>query len=167
MRNNSLLSHLLSIIILPGTVTLLIPYLLNEYLKEPTIYNEHIVLKLGGMGFMGFGLILFLICLIYFISVGKGTLAPWTPTRNLVVSGPYRYVRNPMIIAILSILLGEALYLNSISVLVWGMLFFLINTVYFELIEEPKLERKFGEDYARYKRKVGRWMPNTRPYEME
>lgn len=167
MRTNSLLSHLLSIILLPGTVTLLIPYLLNEYLKEPTIYNEHIALKFGGMGFMGFGLILFLTCLIYFFTVGKGTLAPWSPTKHLVISGPYRYVRNPMIIAILSILLGEALYLNSISVLIWGMLFFLINTVYFELIEEPKLERKFGEDYVRYRRRVSRWVPNVKPYERD
>ncbi len=164
MRNNTLINHFLSIILLPGTVTLVIPYYLNEYLSEPNIYEEHIILKIAGILCICIGLLLLFSTIILFSVVGKGTLAPWFPTRKLVVKGPYKYVRNPMICGVLSILFGEALFLNSISILIWAMLFFLINHLYFEFVEEAKLERKFGDPYVTYKNKVPRWIPNLRPY---
>jgi protein-S-isoprenylcysteine O-methyltransferase Ste14 len=167
MRNNSLLDHLLSIIVFPGTVTLLIPYFLNQYLSEPGIYDDHIILKFIGFGFLGIGLILFLLSIFIFGIKGKGTLAPWSSPSKLVIVGPYKYVRNPMIIGVISILVGEAFLLNSISILIWAMLFFVINTLNFEFIEEPRLERKFGEDYVNYKNKVSRWIPNTKPYNLD
>ena len=69
-----------------------------------------------------------------------------------------------MITGVLCLLIGIALFLNSIPILIWAMVFFVINTVYFEFIEEPKLERRFGEDYVHYKNHVPRWIPNTKPY---
>ena len=167
MRNNSLIDHLLSIAVLPGTVTLLIPYFLYQYLSEPTIYDDHIVLKIIGYCFMLIGLILFLSSIFMFRIKGKGTLAPWSPTSKLVIDGPYKYVRNPMIIGVISILTGEAFLLNTISILIWAMLFFIINTVYFEFMEEPRLERKFGDDYVSYKNNVNRWIPKMKPYNPE
>jgi protein-S-isoprenylcysteine O-methyltransferase Ste14 len=94
-----------------------------------------------------------------FARIGRGTLAPWDPTRRLVVEGPYAYVRNPMITAVLAMLLGEAVLLGSPAVVTWFAVFLAINAVYFPLVEEPGLERRFGEEYREYKRHVPRWIP--------
>jgi protein-S-isoprenylcysteine O-methyltransferase Ste14 len=97
-----------------------------------------------------------------FARVGEGTLAPWDPTRKLVVRGPYRHVRNPMITGVLAILLGEAALFGSWPLLVWAFGFFALNAIYMPLVEEPGLVRRFGDDYVRYRRNVPRWLPRLR-----
>jgi protein-S-isoprenylcysteine O-methyltransferase Ste14 len=99
-----------------------------------------------------------------FSRIGKGTLAPWDPTRRLVVEGPYSHVRNPMITAVVVLLVGEATLLGSPWVLVWAGAFLGANFIYFLLVEEPGLERRFGEQYRTYKRAVPRWIPRLDPW---
>jgi protein-S-isoprenylcysteine O-methyltransferase Ste14 len=99
-----------------------------------------------------------------FATVGDGALAPWDPPRRLVVRGPYRYVRNPMISGVLSILLGEAILLGSVPLLVWFVIFFTLNALTMPLIEEPLLESRFGSEYVTYKRNVPRWIPRLKPW---
>lgn len=94
-----------------------------------------------------------------FASVGEGTLAPWDPTRKLVVRGPYRRVRNPMISAVAFTLLGEAAALGSIAVLIEFGAFALLNATYIPLAEEPGLLRRFGGEYEEYRHAVPRWIP--------
>jgi protein-S-isoprenylcysteine O-methyltransferase Ste14 len=101
-----------------------------------------------------------------FIMVGRGTLAPWSPTKKLVIKGLYRYVRNPMILGVLTVLLGESATLWSKNILIWAGCFFIINTVYFIIYEEPDLENKFGEDYRQYKKHVSRWLPRLTPFDL-
>lgn len=165
MANNSFFNHLKNTILLPGTVTVLIPYLLYVYLNPFEITDEHMLLLIAGILFVCCGVLLLFRSIFLFSSKGKGTLAPWNPTRKLVISGLYSHVRNPMILGVLCILIGEALYFNSISILVWAMVFFIINSIYFEFIEEPKLERKFGDAYLDYKENVSRWIPSLKPYQ--
>jgi protein-S-isoprenylcysteine O-methyltransferase Ste14 len=100
-----------------------------------------------------------------FARLGRGTLAPWDPTSRLVVAGPYRHVRNPMISGVLAVLLGEAALLGSIPLLVWFGAVFAVNAVYFPLVEEPGLRRRFGDDYDAYRANVPRWLPRLRPWE--
>jgi protein-S-isoprenylcysteine O-methyltransferase Ste14 len=100
-----------------------------------------------------------------FATIGKGTLAPWTPTRKLVVRGVYRHVRNPMISGVFCILLGEALLFGSPNLFTWFMIFVLINITYIPLFEEPGLEKRFGQDYLIYKKNVPRWIPRRKPWE--
>jgi protein-S-isoprenylcysteine O-methyltransferase Ste14 len=102
-----------------------------------------------------------------FIRIGKGTLAPWAPTKRLVIKGPYRYVRNPMILGVMTVLFGEALGLWSKNILIWTGAFILINTVYFLFYEEPNLEKRFGEEYRIYKKHVPRWLPRLTGYQPE
>lgn len=99
-----------------------------------------------------------------FAHFGEGTLAPWDPTRHLVVEGPYRHVRNPMISAVIAVLAGEAALFGSVPLAVWCALFFAINYVGFHIYEEPDLERRFGDEYPAYKRNVPRWVPRRRPW---
>ena len=89
-----------------------------------------------------------------FIRIGKGTLAPWSPTKKLFIAGMHAYVRNPMIMGVLTVLIGESIAIISLNILVWAGFFFLLNTVVFILYEEPDLEKKFGDEYREYKRNV-------------
>jgi protein-S-isoprenylcysteine O-methyltransferase Ste14 len=113
----------------------------------------------GGALLIVAGLVLMLRTITLFAREGQGTLAPWDPTRKLVVRGPYRYVRNPMIVGVLAVILGEAAVLGSARILVWGVAFFAVNAVWFPLVEEPGLRRRFGEEYEIYRRNVPRWVP--------
>ncbi|HET9824261.1 MAG TPA: isoprenylcysteine carboxylmethyltransferase family protein [Chitinophagaceae bacterium] len=110
------------------------------------------------------GLFMMILTISSFIRIGQGTLAPWSPTKRLVIKGLYRQVRNPMILGVLTVLLGEALGLRSANILIWAGLFFVINTVYFIAYEEPNLEQRFGDDYRKYKKHVSRWLPRITPY---
>jgi protein-S-isoprenylcysteine O-methyltransferase Ste14 len=112
---------------------------------------------------LGGGLLLFVACVFYFWTRGRGTLAPWDPPVRFVAEGPYRFVRNPMISGVILALAGEALLLRSRPLAEWAALFTLINLVYIPLLEEPMLEARFGETYTRYLRDVPRFIPWLRP----
>ncbi len=158
----SILSHLIALL-MPFTMVVLVPsWLVREYGR-----GEYIALQLSGTTLFLGGLTLFVATLLLFISVGKGTLAPWNPTKKLIVAGPYRYCRNPMISGVLFMILGQALFFASPALLVWALVFFMVNTTYFLATEEPSLARKFGSSYTTYKHRVPRWIPRLRPYRAE
>jgi len=99
--------------------------------------------------------------------IGEGTIAPWAPTLNLVTSGLYAYVRNPMIGGATLILAGEAMIFGSAEILVWSFFFFILNSFYFKFIEEPALEERFGEKYRDYKKNVPMWAPRKEPWKKD
>jgi protein-S-isoprenylcysteine O-methyltransferase Ste14 len=98
------------------------------------------------------------------IRIGKGTLAPWSPSMHLVISGMYGYVRNPMILGVLTVLAGESVAILSYRILIWAIGFFMINTLWFIIFEEPSLTKKFGDEFREYKKNVPRWIPRLNPY---
>lgn len=118
-----------------------------------------------GLACLGVGLTLMTQTIHNFWTRGRGTLAPWNPTQKLVVAGVYRRVRNPMISGVLFNLLGEALLFASLGIGVWFALFFTTNAIYIPLSEEPGLEKRFGEDYRRYRENVPRWIPRWKPWD--
>ncbi|MGH2581727.1 MAG: methyltransferase family protein [Anaerolineales bacterium] len=159
--------HLLSILILPFTVVVALPAILRAtFIESDTNWSAAPGLAWLGMllGILFFlaGLALFAWCVRLFASVGRGTLAPWDPTQNMVTSGPYAHVRNPMISAVLAMLFGEALFFGSTTLAIWALIFFLINHFYFIVSEEPGLEKRFGRQYLDYKASVPRWIPRIR-----
>lgn len=161
--------HVLAIALLPGTAAVAVPAIILLAGEGPSIGwglagAGAAVPVLIGCALIAFGLALWVWTLRLFIRIGKGTLAPWDPTRHLVVEGPYSRVRNPMITAVLALLLGEAALFGSPALLVWCALFLGINWVYFVLHEEPGLERRFGDDYRAYRRNVPRWIPRRTPW---
>ena len=143
--------------ILPVTVLILVPWLIEDdfSVKQDGWSLARALLMLAGMKLLSATVYLFM-------TIGKGTLAPWFPTGKLVVTGPYRCVRNPMILGVMAILAGESLLLRSASLLAWLILFFFINQLFFLVYEEPSLEKRFGEEYRSYKKKVPRWIPDPR-----
>jgi protein-S-isoprenylcysteine O-methyltransferase Ste14 len=157
--------HLLSIFLLPFMVTVVVPrWLASEYAAGDTRWDASPAAWLGraaGALLLIAGLALFGWCVALFARVGRGTLAPWDPTQELVAAGPYRLTRNPMITGVAAILFGEALLAGSRVVAAWACVFVAINQLYFVLSEEPGLERRFGEGYRTYKASVPRWIPRV------
>ena len=100
-----------------------------------------------------------------FLTAGRGTPAPWAPPERLVVRGPYRHVRNPMITGVLLMLGAESLFFGSWHLTGWTLVFFAGNALYFPLVEERALEKRFGDDYRLYKANVPRWIPRWRAWE--
>ena len=157
------LRHLLAILLLPTMVTVVVPrWILTAFASNDSRWPgddwSWMPRTLGGLVILA-GLALVTWCISLFVRVGKGTLAPWDPTSNLVAVGPYRYTRNPMITGVATILTGEAALFGSWRLALWALTFILFNHVYFLLVEEPGLEQRFGESYLDYKRAVPRWIP--------
>ena len=162
-----LIRHLLAILILPFTVAVLVPLrIAQRYAITADVGDSPglVALQLLGIAMGAVGLALFASSLRRFATEGRGTLAPWDPPRAFVVSGPYRFVRNPMISGVLFVLCAEALVLLSRPHAVWAAAFWLLNLIYIPLVEEPQLERRFGEPYREYRCRVRRFVPRLRPW---
>jgi protein-S-isoprenylcysteine O-methyltransferase Ste14 len=163
------LRHLLSSLLLPFVVVVIIPYwLLTTFAASDTRWGDGSLIwwlfrSVGTVSII-VGLVLFSWCVSLFARVGQGTLAPWDPTHNLVAKGPYRFVRNPMIIGVALMLIGQALLWGSWVVGIWACVFVFINHIYFVLSEEPGLEKRFGEGYLDYRANVPRWVPRLRSW---
>ncbi|MCI0458992.1 MAG: isoprenylcysteine carboxylmethyltransferase family protein [Gemmataceae bacterium] len=164
------LRHLIAVVILPFSVAVLVPvWLARRNGTVPGLGSSpsQIALQVVGLGLLLVGALLFAASLRRFITEGRGTLAPWDPPRQLVVRGPYRYVRNPMISGVVMVLFGEALVLLSRPHLQWALIFLGLNAVYIPLVEEPFLAERFGTRYKEYCRQVPRLLPRWRPWEGE
>jgi protein-S-isoprenylcysteine O-methyltransferase Ste14 len=155
----SLWRHAAAVLLLPVVVTLAVPALI-VWRTDASIGWRGLI----GLPLIALGLLLIVRTIALFVSVGRGTLAPWDPTTRLVVRGPYRYVRNPMISGVLFVLLGEAALFGSLALLLWFALVVAVNAVYMPLVEEPGLQRRFGKEYERYRAHVPRWIPRVRPW---
>lgn len=157
-----------TIIVLPGTVLVFIPAAILWFAKgsrfpaklasPPQIWFWLALLPTG------LGLVLCVWTAKLFLKYGEGTPAPWDPPKKLVIRGPYCHVRNPMITGVLLLLLAEAMLLQSWHIALWMMVFFIGNTIYFPLVEEKGLEKRFGAPYLEYKAHVPRWIPRLRPW---
>ena len=158
-----------AILILPGNALVVVPALIL-WLTSATAYDWAFsypdTLRFWlSLAPIAAGLYLMARTMTLFVRIGKGTPAPWDPPQNLVVTGVYRRVRNPMVSGVISVVLGEALIFGSLPLLGWAMLFIAANAIYIPLFEEPGLEERFGDDFRRYKANVPRWIPRLKPWE--
>ena len=108
------------------------------------------------------GLYIIWITVSLFTDYGKGTPAPYSPPRILVEIGIYEYVRNPMMIGVWCVLIGEANLFMSVGILIWCLIFFIGSILFVTLWEERDLAIRFGEPYCEYKKRVPRWIPRIR-----
>ena len=158
-----------AIIALPGTALVFVPGIIlvvadgtnfSHQLATPDRFLFWLALLPAGAGL---GLAVRTVKL--FMTFGEGTPAPWDPPQILVIQGPYRYVRNPMITSALLMLLAETMLFQSWPLALWMGIFFAGNAIYFPLAEEKGLEKRFGEDYRIYKAHVPRWIPRRQPWQ--
>ena len=148
-----LIRALIAFLALPGVVAGLAPALLlslDEHRGGISVYGVVLLVP---------GLLCLLWCVRDFLVSGRGTLAPWDPPRSLVVVGLYRFVRNPMYLAVLMIVLGWSVAAGSR--LLAGYTGFLAVVFHLRVLfyEEPRLRRQFGEEWSAYAASVNRWVP--------
>jgi protein-S-isoprenylcysteine O-methyltransferase Ste14 len=170
IKSMELLKQIRAIGLLPVMVIIVIPTFLISSTSSirfgwflPSPFN--LIPIFVGIFLISIGLILWIKSTFLLAIIGKGTLAPWDPTQKFVVEGVYRYVRNPMIMGIFLILLGEAVLFGSIFLFYWFIIFFIGNLIYIPLFEEPGLEKRFGKNFILYKKNVPRWFPRQTPWE--
>ena len=158
-----------AIVVLPGTVLVYVPagilWVTAGTPHEASIAGIAQARYWAGALVFASGLVFAVWTMRLFATAGEGTPAPWAPPRRLVVLGPYRHVRNPMITSVLAMLAGESLLSGSWPLASWMVVFFVLSWIAFVNVEEPGLERRFGEDYRRYKANVPRWVPRATPWE--
>ena len=161
--------HFRAIAILPFTVLLVIPgsILLIWDSSKPFWHLEGIPLLavlIFSLVTVSLGLAVMYKTIELFADEGAGTLAPWDATERLVTVGLYAHVRNPMMVGVFLVQVGEVTIFGSPYIALWVALFILANVVYIPLFEEPGLERRFGEEYVVYKENVPRWIPRREPW---
>jgi protein-S-isoprenylcysteine O-methyltransferase Ste14 len=150
-------------VLAPGVVVGLIPWLLTRWQAgEPQPY--WILMRLIGGILLIAGLIALLSAFVRFVVEGLGTPAPIAAPERLVVGGAYRYVRNPMYVAVLVAIVGQALLLGRLVLLVYAAGTWLAVATFVRFYEEPTLTRRFGADYEAYRRAVPAWWPRLRPW---
>ena len=142
---------LLAFLVLPGTVALLVPLVVIEVTRRSFTGWPGLVVGCVGT-------VLLLWCVREFYVSGKGTLAPWAPPAQLVVTGPYRYSRNPMYVAVVLILLGWTLSFRSSLLVVYTLGVAIAFRWRVVAGEEPRLARRHGKQWTRYKETVPRWL---------
>jgi protein-S-isoprenylcysteine O-methyltransferase Ste14 len=156
------------IIVLPGTVLVFVPLVIVWLTRNAefaaSVAGPNSAAFWLGMLFGVPGVLFSISAMSMFFRFGEGTAAPWDPPQRLVVAGPYRYVRNPMLAGVIAILIAESLLFQSWPMGIWAAVFAVGNAVYFPLFEEPPLLERFGDDYRVYCQNVPRWIPRPKPW---
>jgi protein-S-isoprenylcysteine O-methyltransferase Ste14 len=153
-----LLRNLFYAIVQPGLVVVFIPWFLLHYGDYEPVSLPLSFWRYAGLAVFCLGAVVLLDCILRFALQGGGTLSPIDPTKKLVTAGFYRYSRNPMYLAVIAMLAGEAIFFHSGMLWAYLAVMFVLFNTFIHLVEEPRLRREFGEAYAEYCDKVGRWV---------
>jgi protein-S-isoprenylcysteine O-methyltransferase Ste14 len=162
-KRTAAVGSVLFFLLAPGVVVGLIPWLLTRWqVREPLPYWLPMRV-LGGILLVA-GLIALIGAFVRFVVEGFGTPAPVAAPERLVVGGVYRYVRNPMYMAVLAAIVGQALLLGQLGLLLYAAAAWLVVAAFVRFYEEPTLTWRFGADYESYRRAVPAWWPRLRPW---
>ena len=153
-----------AVVLFPLNVMGVIPALILWFTGKIDSYQFNTITTVSGGVLVIVGLYICWVTVSLFTDHGKGTPAPWAPPKILVIIGIYRYVRNPMMMGVWCVLIGEANLFMSIGVLIWFLMFFIGSILLVPLWEETDLERRFGKSYQEYKREVPRWIPRIKAW---
>lgn len=160
-KGAALLGSALFLVIAPGTVAGLVPWWISGWRMHPPLLGFPIFRPLG-LILIAFGLPALLDSFRRFAVQGIGTPAPPLPTQHLVVTGLYRYVRNPMYVSVTSLIVGQGLFLGSVPLLIYACVVWVAFHTFVVLVEEPTLRSTYGAEYDAYCAKVPRWIPRIR-----
>jgi protein-S-isoprenylcysteine O-methyltransferase Ste14 len=163
-RIAAILGSAIFLVIAPGTVAVWVPWTISRWRMQPPLLG---VAPLRGLGalLIATGLPILLDSFRRFAVEGLGTPAPVAPPQHLVVSGWYRYVRNPMYVAVVAMIFGQGLLLGNVRVLEYGLVVWLAAHLFVVLYEEPTLRAKFGQEYEEFCGNVHRWRPRISAWE--
>lgn len=162
----SLLTSALFLVLAPGTVAILVPWLITRWRpgSAPAGLDD---IRVAGFALAVVGGVVLLDAFGRFAWIGRGSPAPVLPTETLVVSGLYRHVRNPMYVAVMAAVAGQALFFWRVELLWYLLLLYPLFDSFVRLYEEPTLRARYGSEYGRYCRHVRRWIPRLKPWDAE
>jgi protein-S-isoprenylcysteine O-methyltransferase Ste14 len=160
-RLGAALGSVVFLVLAPGVVAGLIPWWLTRWEVEDPL-PVWAPLRVVGVVLIAVGVLALLDSFRRFVVEGLGTPAPVAPTEELVVSGLYRYVRNPMYVAVAATIFGQALALGQLVLFAYGAVFVAVVAAFVRWYEEPTLARTYGEQYEAYRRSVRAWVPRLR-----
>jgi protein-S-isoprenylcysteine O-methyltransferase Ste14 len=161
-KSTAAISSAVFFVVAPGTVAGLIPWLITGWeFHEPLPY--WVVAQVVGIVLIGTGLIPPVHAFVEFVKAG-GTPIPIAPPQQLVVSGFNRYVRNPMYVGLITVIVGQALLFGQCSVMLYAAVAWVVTASFVRWYEEPTLLRQFGAEYETYRRAVPAWWPRLRPW---
>src|SRR5271170_3429369 len=160
-RASAIVGSAVFLVIAPGFVAGLAPSWISHWRLEAPFFGM-LLFRFGGGILIALGGIGLLDSFVRFAVQGLGTPAPVFPTRHLVATGLYRYVRNPMYVAVVSAILGQALLLGNVALLEYGALVWLLFHLFVLLYEEPTLRASFGSEYELFCTDVPRWIPRLK-----
>ena len=159
-RGRAAVGTVVFLFLAPGVVAGVIPWLLTRWEVERALW---IPLRLAGGVILASSVGVLLHAFARFVVEGIGTPAPVAPTERLVIGGLYRYVRNPMYLAVVGAIVGQALLLGQLELLIYAGVMQLIFVAFVHWYEEPTLHKQFGDDYDNYRQAVPGWIPRRRP----
>jgi len=162
-RALAVLGSALFLVIAPGTVAGLVPWWITRWIIR-TPFSWWFPLRIAGALLILAALPVLLDSFARFALEGLGTPAPVFPTKHLVVQGLYRYVRNPMYVAVSALILGQGLLFGNITVLEYGALVWVAFHLFVLAYEEPALRHSFPDEYQRFCENVPRWIPRLTPW---
>jgi protein-S-isoprenylcysteine O-methyltransferase Ste14 len=162
-RLKAVIGSVVFLFVAPGILAVLIPWWTTGWVMHEPFLGFEPFRWLGVLLIAGGALIL-LDSFRRFALEGRGTPAPVYPTETLVVTGSYRFVRNPMYVAVVSLILGQGLLFGNVAVLVYGLVGWLTVHLFVLAYEEPTLSRTYGAQYDRYRANVRRWLPRLTPW---
>jgi protein-S-isoprenylcysteine O-methyltransferase Ste14 len=165
-RMFAVLGSALFFVVAPGTVAGLVPWWVSRWRVEAPVSGWLPLRVVGGL-LVAAGIGVLLDSFARFAMKGLGTPAPVFPTRHLVITGLYRYVRNPMYVAVAAVILGQGLIFGNVRVLAYGGLVWLCFHLFVVVYEEPILRATFGSEYEAFCGRVPRWIPRLSPHELD
>lgn len=162
-RALALLGTAVFLVLAPGFFVVLVPYWISRWRFQPPLLG-FTAFRILGVLLIGVALPVLLESFARFALQGRGTPAPVFPTQHLIVKGFYRYVRNPMYVAVVSMVLGQGLLFGNLYLLIYGFFAWLVTFLFVLTYEEPTLRRTFGAEYDTYRANVPRWIPRLTPW---
>jgi protein-S-isoprenylcysteine O-methyltransferase Ste14 len=160
-RTRAAVGSVVFFLLAPGTVAGLIPWWLTRWQVREPLFDGTLTRAVGALLILG-GAGVLIHAFARFVVEGAGTPAPVAPTERLVVGGLYRYVRNPMYLAVLTTIVGEALALGQRPLVTYALFVWIMFATFVKVYEEPTLQRRYGEQYAAYRKVVPGWIPRFR-----
>jgi protein-S-isoprenylcysteine O-methyltransferase Ste14 len=163
-RSAAVVGSAVFFVLAPGVVAGLVPWLISGWQVRGPMSPFAIARMVAGGVLLVAGVVVLVRAFARFAIEGRGTPAPVARTEQLVIGGDYRFVRNPMYLAVVASVLGQAMIFGSLGLLFYAILVWAMTAAFVRWYEEPVLLERYGEEYERYRHAVRAWLPRLRPW---
>jgi protein-S-isoprenylcysteine O-methyltransferase Ste14 len=166
-RSTTTVGSAVFFVVAPGVVAGLVPWLITGWQLPRPMSSLALVRLAAGVVLLALAVVMLVRAFARFVVEGGGTPGPVAPTERLVVGGDYRFVRNPMYLAVVTAVLGQAMILGSLPLLGYAFAAWAIMAAFVRWYEEPILLKRYGDEYQRYRQAVRAWVPRLHTWQAD